>query len=53
VLAYPEDPRQRWRYWEDDLSPGGVEVANLFTSILRLSVMDRILVVLHYPSTIF
>ena len=49
VLAYPEDPRQRWRYWEDDLSPGGVEVANLFTSILRLSVMDRVLVALYYP----
>jgi len=49
VLAYPEDPRQRWHYWEDDLNPGGIEVANLFTSILQRSLTDRILIALYYP----
>jgi hypothetical protein len=34
VLAYPDDPRYRWSYWEDDFLPDGIEVINV-TSNLR------------------
>ncbi len=34
VLAYPDDPRYRWSYWEDDFLPDGIEVINV-TSHLR------------------
>ena len=33
VLAYPDDPDFGWRYWDNSLRPGGIEVLNLFTSL--------------------
>ena len=34
VLAYPDDARYRWSYWEDDFVPDGIEIINV-TSHLR------------------
>ncbi len=36
VLAYPEDPKYRWRYWGDDFSPFFIEIINLTTYLRRL-----------------
>ncbi|HXV61103.1 MAG TPA: hypothetical protein VEK15_10445, partial [Vicinamibacteria bacterium] len=36
VITYPEDPTQRWSYWEDDLVPDGIEIINV-TSYFRAS----------------
>ena len=33
VVAYPDDPRYQWRYWNKDFRPSGIEVLNLFTSL--------------------
>ena len=49
VLAYAEDPRYGWHYWEPDLAPNGIEVSNLFTCIRGLSIADKILLALYYP----
>ncbi len=42
VLAYPDDPRYRWSYWEDDFLPDGIEVINV-TSHLRAASAWRVL----------
>jgi hypothetical protein len=49
VLAYPDDPRYRWRYWNKDLRPGGIEVLNLFTSLRGGSWADRFRLAMYYP----
>jgi hypothetical protein len=49
VVAYPDDPRYQWRYWNDDLRPGGIEVLNLFTSLRSGSWTDRLLLAMFYP----
>jgi hypothetical protein len=49
VLAYPDDPRYRWRYWNKDLRPGGIEVLNLFTSLRTGSRIDRLRLAMYYP----
>ena len=49
VLAYPDDPRYRWRYWNKDLRPGGIEVLNLFTSLRAASWADRLRLAMYYP----
>jgi hypothetical protein len=49
VLAYPDDPRYHWRYWNSDLRPGGIEVLNLFTSLRSGSWTDRLLLAMYYP----
>jgi len=49
VLAYPEDPRYGWRYWEADLRPSGIEILNLFTCLRSASMRDKILLTLYYP----
>lgn len=36
IVTYPEDPTQRWLYWEDDLLPDGIEIINV-TSYFRAS----------------
>ncbi len=36
VLTYPEDPTHRWRYWEEDFTPDGIEIINV-TSYFRAS----------------
>ncbi len=36
VLTYPEDPTHRWRYWEQDFTPDGIEIINV-TSYFRAS----------------
>ena len=48
-LAYPDDPRYQWRYWNTDLRPGGIEVLNLFTSLRSGSWTDRLLLAMFYP----
>ena len=42
VLAYPDDTRYRWSYWEDDFLPDGIEVINV-TSYLRAGSLWRAL----------
>ena len=42
VLAYPDDPKYRWSYWDDDFLPDGIEVLNL-TSYLRAGSIWRTL----------
>ena len=42
VLAYPDDSRYRWSYWDDDFLPDGIEVLNL-TSYLRAGSVWRVL----------
>ncbi len=49
VLAYPDDPRYHWRYWNEDLRPSGIEVLNLFTSLRSGSWTDRLLLAMFYP----
>jgi hypothetical protein len=49
ILAYPDDPRYRWRYWNKDLRPGGIEVLNLFTSLRTGSWIDRLRLAIYYP----
>ena len=36
VLTYPEDPTERWLYWEEDFVPDGIEIINV-TSYFRAS----------------
>lgn len=49
VLAYPDDLRYGWRYWNADLRPGGIELLNLFTCLRRTSLRDRLLLAIFYP----
>ena len=49
ILAYPDDPRYRWRYWNADLKPSGIEVLNLFTSLRVGSWGDRLRLAMYYP----
>ena len=49
VLAYPADPRYRWRYWNKDLRPGGIEVLNLFTSLRSGSWFEQLQLAMYYP----
>ena len=42
VLAYPDDPRYSWSYWEDDFLPDGIEIINL-ASHLRAGSVWRVL----------
>jgi hypothetical protein len=49
VLAYPDDPRYRWRYWNKDLRPGGIEVLNLFTSLRSGSMAEQLQLAMYYP----
>ena len=49
VVAYPDDPRYQWRYWNKDLRPSGIEVLNLFTSLRSGSWTDRLLLAMFYP----
>jgi hypothetical protein len=49
VLAYPDDPRYHWRYWNTDLRPSGIEILNLFTSLRAGSWADRLRLAMYYP----
>ncbi len=49
VLAYPDDPRYHWRYWNKDLRPGGIELLNLFTSLRSGSWADQFRLAMYYP----
>jgi hypothetical protein len=49
VLAYPDDRRYGWHYWNADLHPGGIEILNLFTSLRRTSLAERLQLALFYP----
>jgi hypothetical protein len=49
VLAYPDDFRFGWHYWNADLRPGGIEILNLFTSLRRTSLASRFLLAIYYP----
>jgi hypothetical protein len=49
VVAYPDDPRYHWRYWNEDLRPSGIEVLNLFTSLRSGSWIDRLQLAMFYP----
>jgi hypothetical protein len=49
VLAYPDDFRFGWHYWNADLRPGGIEILNLFTALRRTSLASRFLLAIYYP----
>ncbi|MFN8007448.1 MAG: hypothetical protein U0V70_10575 [Terriglobia bacterium] len=49
ILAYPEDPEFGWKYWESDLSPSGIEILNLFTTLRCSSLWDKLGLALYYP----
>lgn len=49
VLAYPDDRRYGWHYWNADLRPGGIEILNLFTCLRRTSLSERLQLALYYP----
>jgi hypothetical protein len=49
VLAYPDDFRYGWHYWNADLRPGGIEILNLFTSLRQTSLASRFLLAIYYP----
>ena len=49
VLAYPDDPDFGWRYWDNGLRPGGIEVLNLFTSLRGTSWGERLRLGMYYP----
>ena len=42
VLAYPDDPRYRWSYWEDDFLPDGIEVINVTSFFRAAPVWNRL-----------
>jgi hypothetical protein len=35
VLTYPDDPKQGWRYWNDDFIPDGIEIINISSYVWR------------------
>ncbi len=35
IVAYPEDPKYRWSFWEDEFLPSGIEIMNLSTFLRR------------------
>ncbi len=35
IVAYPEDPKYRWSFWDDNFSPSGIEIMNLSTFLRR------------------
>ena len=49
VLAYPDDRRYGWHYWNADLHPDGIEILNLFTSLRRTTPAQRLHLALFYP----
>ena len=49
VLAYPDDRRYGWHYWNADLKPGGIEILNLFTTLRRTTLTQRLQLALYYP----
>ncbi|HPB26662.1 MAG TPA: hypothetical protein PLU41_02185 [Acidobacteriota bacterium] len=49
VLLYPEWAKYRWRYWEDDFRPQGIEVLNLFSALREAGVIQQIDVVMTAP----
>jgi hypothetical protein len=42
IVTYPEDPEQRWSYWENDLVPDGIEIINVTSYFRASSVLDRL-----------
>jgi len=49
VLLYPEWKKYRWRYWEDDFRPQGIEVLNLFSALREAEVIQQIDMVMTAP----
>jgi hypothetical protein len=49
VVAYPLDARFPWRYWREDFQPGGIEILNLSTHVIRMSLWEKTVTVLAYP----
>ena len=49
VIAYPVDARYPWGYWEKDLQPGGIEIFNLSTHMIRMNFWEKTATLLGYP----
>jgi len=49
IVSYSDDPLYGWHYWEPDLSPDGIELSNLFSSIRALSPLQKFFLALYYP----
>ncbi len=49
ILAYPDDPKQGWRYWKDDFVPDGIEIVNVSTYLWRAPWWRNLLKVLIMP----
>lgn len=49
VLLYPEWKKYRWRYWEDDFRPQGIEVLNLFSALRQTEVIQQIDMLMTAP----
>ena len=49
VLVYPDWEKYRWRYWNDDFRPDGIEVLNLFSALRQADARQKIDVLLTAP----
>jgi len=49
VLLYPEWAKYRWRYWDDDFRPQGIEVLNLFSALRQAGTIQQIDMLMTAP----
>jgi hypothetical protein len=49
VLNYPEDPKYRWNYWDNDFNPDGIEIINISTNFRKLAIGGIIKTLLYSP----
>ncbi len=49
VVAYPTSGPQRWRYWEEDFRPDGIELLNLVSEFKDAGFPDQARAALFYP----
>jgi hypothetical protein len=53
VLTYPEDPRDQWAYWENDLNPDGIEIINITSYFRRASTLGMLGTAIFAPFSEF
>lgn len=51
VVAYPASGPQRWRYWEGDFRPDGIELLNLVSEFKDAGFRKQAAAALFYPFT--
>ena len=49
VIAYPNDPKVGWSYWDADFRPSGIELLNMSSIVRKSGLIRRALVFLYLP----